>query len=166
GGVLEHPGKLSKEAAERLKASVEEAISGDNLHRVLLLEEGLKWHQVGLSSEDAQFLETRKFQRQEIAAFYRMPLHKIGDLERSTFSNIEHQSLEYVTGTLLSWLVRWEQRCNESLLTDEEREDYFFEFLVDEIGRASCRERVEIEVGAVSVTEKNERGGTHEVDER
>lgn len=143
GGVLEHPGKLSKEAAERLKASVEEAISGDNLHRVLLLEEGLKWHQVGLSSEDAQFLETRKFQRQEIAAFYRMPLHKIGDLERSTFSNIEHQSLEYVTGTLLSWLVRWEQRCNESLLTDEEREDYFFEFLVDGLLRGDTKTRYE-----------------------
>lgn len=143
GGVLEHPGKLSKEAAERLKESVEHAISGDNLHRLLLLEEGLKWHQVGLTSEDAQFLETRKFQRQEIAAFYRMPLHKIGDLERSTFSNIEHQSLEYVTGTLLSWMVRWEQRCNESLLTDEEREDYFFEFLVDALLRGDTKTRYE-----------------------
>lgn len=143
GGILEHPGKISKEAAERLKTSVEEAVSGENLHKLLLLEEGIKWAQVGMSAEDAQFLETRKFQRSEIAAFFRMPPHKIGDLERSTFSNIEHQSLEYVTGTLLSWMVRWEQRCNESLLTERERETYFFEHLVDALLRGDTKSRYE-----------------------
>lgn len=143
GGVLQHPEKISKEAAERLKASVEDAVSGENLGRLLLLEEGVTWAKVGIDPKDGQFLESRKFQRSEIAAFFRMPLHKIGDLERATFSNIEHQSLEYVTGTLLSWMIRWEQRCNESLLTEREQDEYFFEHLVDALLRGDTKSRYE-----------------------
>jgi HK97 family phage portal protein len=60
-----------------------------------------------------------------------MPPHKVGLLDKATFSNIEHQALEYVVDTLLPWLVRWEQRCTASLLSKAEQDEYFFEFLVD-----------------------------------
>lgn len=143
GGILEHPTLLSDKAAQNLKESVEQAVSGGNAHRLLLLEEGTKWVRAGLSNEDAQFLETRKYQVAEIARLYRMPLHKIQEMDKATFGNIEHQSIEYVIDTLLSWLVRWEQRLNRSLLKPEERGTYFFEFLPDMLLRGTTKERYE-----------------------
>lgn len=143
GGILEHPKVMSEQAAKNLKQSVEAATSGDNAYRLLLLEEGTKWVQAGLSNEDAQFIESRKYQVAEIARLYRMPLHKIQEMDKATFGNIEHQSIEYVIDTLLSWLVRWEQRLNRSLLKPEERGVYFFEFLPDMLLRGTTKERYE-----------------------
>src|SRR3990172_3856239 len=94
GGLLEHPGQLSPEAQERLRTQYESTSGGlANKHRVAILEEGMKWQQVGLAPEDSQFLETRKFQINEIARLFRVPPHMIADLERATFSNIEHKSI-------------------------------------------------------------------------
>jgi HK97 family phage portal protein len=142
-GALKHPGSLSDEAAKRLKDSVEQAISGENVHRILLLEEGMDWTQLTMTSEHAQFLETRKFQVSEIARYFRMPPHKIADLERATFSNIEHQALEYVTDSLMPRQVRWEQRIGLQLLDEREREEYFAEFLVDALLRGDTKTRYE-----------------------
>lgn len=140
-GIAKHKGVLTDPAAERLKNHIEEAIGGDNVHRVLLLEEGMEWEQLTMTSEDSQFLETRKFQTSEIARFWRIPPHKIGDLERATFSNIEHQALEYVTDSLMPRLTRWEQRLNRDLLTEAEQREFYFEFLTDALLRGDTTSR-------------------------
>jgi HK97 family phage portal protein len=128
-GVLKHPGVLSDPAAERLKESFEEKHGGENMLRTALLEDGVTWEAVGMTSEDAQYLGTRQFQRTDIAGLWRLPPHKIGDLDKATFSNIEHQSQEYIDDSIVPRLVRWEQRLNLDLLTPAERLVYFFEFL-------------------------------------
>lgn len=143
-GILTHPGKIDENAAKRLKDSWRAAHSGlGNSHNTAILEEGMKWEQVGMSSEDAQFLETRKFQLEEIARIFRVPPHMIGDLSRSTFSNIEHQSIEFVVHTLLPWVKRWENAICRTLLSEEEKKIRFFEFLVDGLLRGDLKTRYE-----------------------
>jgi len=115
-GVLTHPGSLDTEAYENIKKSVREWATGDAALRALVLEEGLKWEQLSVNPNDAQFLETRKFQKEEIAQLYRVPMHLLADLTRSTNSNIEHQSLDYVRYCLKPWAVRIEQEINRKLL--------------------------------------------------
>lgn len=143
GAVLKHPSTLSEEAAERLKNRVEAATTGDNAFRLLFLEEGVELESVGLSSEDAEWLASRKFQIEDVARFYRVPLHKIGNLDRATNNNIEHQSLEYVIDSLLSRLNAWEQRLKMTLLTPAERREFYFEFLVDGLLRGDNKSRWE-----------------------
>ena len=144
GIVLEHPGALSDQAYKKLKKSWADKHGGlANKHKVAILEEGMKIHEIGIPPEDAQFLETRKFQVNEIARIFRIPPHMIGDLERSTFSNIEQQSLEFVIHTVRPWLVRWEQALNISLLPGEYRQKYFIEFLVDGLLRGDIKSRYE-----------------------
>lgn len=141
-GIVEYPGKMSDQAYERYKKDVEEKHQGlGKSHRIMILEEGLKYHQVGIPPEDAQFLETRKFQLNEIARIYRVPPHMIGDLERATFSNIEHQSIEFVVHTVRPWLVRWEQAIKLKLFTPSERRRFFAEFVVDGLLRGDIKSR-------------------------
>lgn len=142
GGVLQHPGRLGDEAFTRLRESWESRHQGlSRSHRMAILEEGMTFEEIGIPPEDAQFLETRKFQVAEIARIYRVPPHMIGDLERATFSNIEHQSLEFVIHSIRPWLVRWEQTLQERLLTSRERSRYFVEFLVDGLLRGDTQSR-------------------------
>jgi HK97 family phage portal protein len=116
-GVLKHPSSLSEEAQGRLRKQFEERYSGgENAYRAMLLEEGMSWEAVGLNAEDSQFLETRKFQRTEIAALFNIPPHMLGDLERATFTNIEHQALDFVRNCLEGWLECWEQAIKRDLL--------------------------------------------------
>lgn len=142
GIILEHPGALSEEAAKNIKASWDEAHGGlNNAHRVAILEEGLKVHEVGIPPEDAQFLETRKFQVEEIARIYRVPPHMLASMDRATFSNIEQQSLEFVQYTMHPWFVRWEQSINLNLMLSRERERYYVEHLVDSLLRGDTLSR-------------------------
>ena len=141
GGVLEHPGKLSREAAERLRTSFDEAHAGEHAHRTAILEEGLKWSKVSMTADDSQFLETRKYQRSEIAAIFRVPPHMIGDLERATFSNIEQQSLEFVNFTLMPWLHRIEKVIRRDLLTASERAQMMVRFNVANLLRGDAAAR-------------------------
>jgi len=128
-GALEVPGEMGDEAYQRLRQSIEEKRTGlKNAHTVLLLEEGAKWNQIGISPEDAQFLESRKFNRSEVASWYGIPPHLVGDLEKSTFSNIEQQSLEFVIYYLLPWLVNLEQTVTRDLLSEGERRTMFAKF--------------------------------------
>ncbi|MEV0586333.1 phage portal protein [Nonomuraea sp. NPDC050310] len=144
GGVLKHPGRLSEGASKRLKDDWETMHRGlDQAHRVAILEEGLEWQALGIPPDDAQFLETRKFQVTEMARWLRLPPHKLADLERATFSNIEHQAIDYVTSALRIWLVRWEQAIGLRLLTDTERPTYFAEHLVDALLRGDTKSRYE-----------------------
>jgi HK97 family phage portal protein len=141
-GIVEYPGRLSDEAYKRYKEEVQEAHGGlGKQHRLMVLEEGLKYHQVTIPPEEAQFLETRKFQVAEIARIFRVPPHMLGDLERATFSNIEHQSIEFVVHTIRPWLVRWEQAIRMKLLTPAERREFFAEFLVDGLLRGDIESR-------------------------
>lgn len=111
--------------------------------RVAILEEGMKWHQMGLPPGDAQFLETRKFQTAEIARLFRVPPHMIGDVDRSTSwgTGIEQQNIGFVVYSLRTWLVRFEQEYNWKLLTETERKIYFMEFLVDGLLRGDLKSR-------------------------
>jgi HK97 family phage portal protein len=115
-GVLTHPNVLDDEAYKRLKDSLQQQLTGANALRPFILEEGMKWEQVSIKPNDAQFLETRQFQRSEIAALFRVPMHLLQDLQRSTNNNIEHQSLDYIRYTLRPWAVRIEQEANSKLL--------------------------------------------------
>ena len=108
GGVLEHPGTIKD--PQRVRESWQSTFGGSgNSNKIAVLEEGMKYTPIGISPEQAQFLETRKFQVNEIARIFRVPPHMVGDLEKSSFSNIEQQSLEFVKYTLDPWVVRWEQ---------------------------------------------------------
>lgn len=97
---------------------------------------------ISISPNEAQFLETRKFQIDEIARIFRVPPHMVGDLEKSSFSNIEQQSLEYVKYTLEPWIVRWEQALNRVLLSDSEKAAYFVKFNVDGLLRGDYQSRM------------------------
>lgn len=143
-GVLKHPGKIGPEGVEVLRQQFEKKYAGlSNSSRPLLLEEGMEWIALSINPDDAQFLETRKFQRSEIAGIFRVPAHLVNDLERATFSNIEHQTLDFITHSLRPWLKRWEQAASRDLLPASDREDYFFEFLMDDMLRGDTKSRYE-----------------------
>lgn len=140
-GVLEHPGTLKN--PDKVRESWNATFGGShNANKVAVLEEGMKYTPISISPEQAQFLETRKFQINEIARIFRVPPHMVGDLEKSSFSNIEQQSLEFVKYTLEPWLVRWEQSMIRSLLTPSEKQDYFIKFNVDGLLRGDYASRM------------------------
>ena len=140
-GVLEHPGTLKD--PERVRNSWNSTCGGSsNSHKVAVLEEGMKYTPISISPNEAQFLETRKFQINEIARIFRVPPHMVGDLEKSSFSNIEQQSLEFVKYTLDPWVIRWEQALYRSLLTEEEKKELFFKFNVEGLLRGDYASRM------------------------
>ena len=106
------------------------------------LSEGMKYTPIGISPEQAQFLETRKFQINEIARIFRVPPHMVGDLEKSSFSNIEQQSLEFVKYTLDPWVIRWEQSIQRSLLSKDEKSVYFVKFNLEGLLRGDYQSRM------------------------
>lgn len=140
-GVLEHPGILKDPA--KVRDSWNAAYGGSsNSHKVAVLEEGMKYTPISISPNEAQFLETRKFQINEIARIFRVPPHMVGDLEKSSFSNIEQQSLEFVKYTLDPWVIRWEQSLSRALFNHEEKETYFFKFNVEGLLRGDYQSRM------------------------
>lgn len=140
-GILEHPGVLKN--PDKVRESWNKLFRGSvNSHQVAVLEEGLKYQPIGISPDQAQFLETRKFQLNEIARIFRVPPHMVGDLEKSSFSNIEQQSLEFVKYTLEPWLVRWEQAMARRLFTDSEKGSYFIRFNVEGLLRGDYESRM------------------------
>ena len=141
GGLLEYPGTVKD--PDRVRESWNKGFSGSqNAGKVAILEEGMKYTPISIAPEQAQFLETRKFQINEIARIFRIPPHMIGDLEKSSFSNIEQQSLEFVKYTLDPWVVRWEQSLSRALFTPEEKSRYFFKFNVEGLLRGDYQSRM------------------------
>jgi HK97 family phage portal protein len=141
GGVLEHPGVVKD--PKRVRESWNAVYQGSgNAHRVAVLEEGMKFQSIGIPPEQAQFIATRKFQINEIARIFRIPPHMIGDLEKSSFSNIEQQSLEFVKYTLDPWVVRWEQSIQRALLSPTEKRENFIKFNVDSLLRGDYQSRM------------------------
>lgn len=142
GLVIRHPKTLTDVAVKRMRESWNEDHQGlSNAHRIKILEEGAEIEKMGIPPEEAQFLETRKFQADEIARIYRMPPHKIGIMDKATFSNIEHQAIEFVTDTIMPWLVRMEQRYTVDLLTQAERRTIFVEHMVNGLLRGDIKAR-------------------------
>ena len=140
-GVLEHPGTIRDPS--RLRETWQSQFGGaSNSGKVAILEEGMKYTPISISPEQAQFLETRKFQINEIARIFRVPPHMVGDLEKSSFSNIEQQSLEFVKYTLDPWVIRWEQSLQRALLGFGEKEKYFFKFNLEGLLRGDYQSRM------------------------
>ncbi len=145
-GSLEVPSgiKLTDEQIARIKAQVEQHHRGQgNWNRMMLLEEGVKWVATSITPDDAQFIETRKLQRSEIAGLFRVPAHLINDLERATFTNIEHQSIDFVMHSLRPWFRRISLSIKRDMLTAPGDDDYFAEFLVDDLLRGDFKTRME-----------------------
>ena len=141
GGLLEYPGVVKD--PDRVRESWNRGFAGSqNSGKVAILENGMKYTPISISPEQAQFLETRKFQINEIARIFRVPPHMVGDLEKSSFSNIEQQSLEFVKYTLDPWVVRWEQSIQRTLLTPEEKKQYFVKFNVEGLLRGDYQSRM------------------------
>lgn len=140
-GVLEHPGTI-KDPTKVREAWQSQFGGSSNSGKVAVLEEGMKYTPISISPEQAQFLETRKFQINEIARIFRVPPHMLADLEKSSFSNIEQQSLEFVKYTLDPWVVRWEQSLARTLFTMDEKKEYFFKFNVDGLLRGDYASRM------------------------
>lgn len=140
-GVLEHPGTIKDPS--RLRENWNSTFGGSaNSGKVAVLEEGMKYTPISISPEQAQFLETRKFQIDEIARIFRVPPHMVGDLEKSSFSNIEQQSLEFVKYTLDPWVIRWEQSLSRALLSEDEKRKYFFKFNLEGLLRGDYESRM------------------------
>lgn len=142
GGVLEHPGIVKDPA--RVRESWNSVYQGSsNSHRIAVLEEGMKFQSIGIPPEQAQFLETRKFQTEEICRIFRVPPHLVANLDKATFSNIEHQSISFVVHTIRPWLVRIEQSINKALFTESEKKEYFVSFVVEGLLRGDYASRMQ-----------------------
>ena len=141
GGVLEHPGTVKD--VSKLRESWNSFYQGSgNAHKTGILEEGMKYHPIGIAPEQAQFLETRKFQINEIARIFRVPPHMVGDLEKSSFSNIEQQSLEFAKYTIGPWVARWEQSIRRALFSQDEKQRFFARFNLDGLLRGDYQSRM------------------------
>lgn len=144
GGVLEHSGQLGEAAHKNLRKSWHEMHQGlDKVHRLAILEEGMKYHQIGISPEDAQMLESRKFGQLEMTSIFQIPPHKVGHMNDATFSNVEHMGQEFLTDSLLYWLTLWEQTVHWKLLSQEDQLRYFAEFLTANLLRGDLKSRYE-----------------------
>jgi HK97 family phage portal protein len=143
-GVLEHPGKVTADAASRLRNSWQDVYAGKaNAGKVAVLEEGMKFTPLSMPLADAQYIETRRFQLGEVARIYRVPPHMIGDLDRATFSNIEQQNIEFVQHTMLPWVTRWEQEINRKLffLRPQFKRKFFVKFNLAGLLRGDLKSR-------------------------
>ena len=158
-GVLEHPARLSDDAANRLRESFNNRFAGiNNSHQTAVLEEGVKFKPIGLPLADAQFIENRRFGVEEVARIFRCPNHLINDLSKSSFNNIEQQSLEFVKYSLNPYMVSLESEFNKKLLSEREKNTHFFKFQTNELLRGDANSRAEyfkklFEVGAISPNE-------------
>lgn len=142
GIALSHPARLSNEAVANIKKQWAEDYAGvERAHLPKVLQEGMTVSPLSIAPEDAQFLQSRKFQLAEIARFYRLPLHKFQELDQAKYANIEQQNIEFVTDSLMPWFVRWEQELERKLLTKKERQKYFIRFKVNGFLRGDATSR-------------------------
>src|SRR5919108_765079 len=152
GILYKHPGTLSDTAFGHLKDSLEEKTGVDQSHKPVILEEGMSIERLGLPNDDAQFLETRKFQVSEVARIFRVPPHMIGDVDRSTSwgSGIDSQEQGYVNHTLRPWAIRIEQSLNSQVLLARDRAATFYEHLMDALLRGEIATRYTAYVSAIN----------------
>jgi HK97 family phage portal protein len=142
-GTLSVPSTLDDDAYQRLKKSWNDAYGGDKRGGVAVLEAGAEFKTITMTNEQSQFLDTRKFQRSEICGLFGVPPHMIGDLQYATFSNIEHQSIEFINRGILPRVRAIESEFNRKLLTEKEQQEYYFEFLLEGLMRGDLKSRAE-----------------------
>ena len=142
-GVLETPAKLEEKAWKHLEDSWKGRNAGENQNGVRVLEQDLKFHAISITNRDAQVLEIKRFQVSDIARIFGVPPHKIGDLDRATFSNIEQQNIEFATDTIRPWCVCWEQRMERDLFLESEQDTYSAEFVMQGLLRGDTLSRFE-----------------------
>jgi HK97 family phage portal protein len=163
-------GVLGDDAHDRLRESWNNAHQGvSRANKVAILEEGLTYKPIGVPPEEAQFLETRRFQVSEVARAFRVPPHMIGDLEKATFSNIEQQSLEFITYVMYPWYSRWEQSIKQNLMSVRDKEIYFTEFLIEGFLRGDSTARSAFygsmfNIGAMSQNDVREKENMNPID--
>lgn len=161
-GVFTLPGVLKKEQYDRLKADLTARTVGvANSHAPLLLEGGMEYKRINIPLNDAQFIETRKYQSSEIAAIFGVPVHMLGNLDKATYNNTELQGIEYVTYCLMPWLRKLEAEFNRKLLREDEKSRYYFSFSVNGLMRADAKSRSEFYknmtlIGAMNANEVRE----------
>ena len=144
GGILEHPSNLSTEAATRLAKSWNDTQGGlTKAHRIAILEEGMKWTKMGVDPAKAQALDTQKYTVDDCSRIFQIPPHKLGSMDRATFSNIEEQNIDFVTGTMMYWFRKWEEECDYKLFMPSEQETMFCEILADALLRGNTKSRYE-----------------------
>ena len=142
GGVLEHPGTLGDKAAKHLTDSWNRQHQGlENKHRLAILEEGMTWKPVGVDPIKSQCLEVQKYSIDDCARIFNIPPHKLGSMEKASYSSIEEQNLDFITSTMYYWFRKWEQECNRKLFLPSERGKYFAEILVDGLLRGNIQSR-------------------------
>lgn len=156
-GILSHPMQLSDKARENLRDKFEKRMKGGD-GGTMILEEGIKYQPISIPPEQAQFLQSRKFTVEEVARWFGVPPHLLSDLDRATFSNIEHQGIEFVVYSLTPWVVRWEQELNRKLLSFSERKNHFFKFNMNGLLRGDSKARAEyyrllLDMGVLSINE-------------
>lgn len=134
-GILKHP--------EKVKDAWQATYGGSNIHKVAVLEEDLKYQTISMSNSDSQFLEVRKFQIEEICRIFQVPPHLVADLSKSSFSNIENQSISFVVHTIRPWLVRIEQAMNKKLFKESEKGEYFVSFNASALMRGDYKSRMD-----------------------
>ena len=150
-GILKHPGTLKPDVAKQLKDDTQEALTGDNRHKMILFQGGVEWQSIGLTQADAQYLESRNFQVAEIARFYRVPLMLIGHNDTITYASAEQFMLMFVIHSLRPWLVRIEQSANKNLLTQKDRDNgYYTEHVLEGLLRGDTATRYEGYTKAIS----------------
>lgn len=164
-GVLEYPGVLSDEDFEALRQSFQKNHSGENANRFAILDRGLKWSPTGIAPNDAQFLETRKFQMAEVAGWFGVPMHRLNSLEKATWSNVESLGLDYVRHTLTPWMVRIESEINAAFYPDGE---LYVEFNFDALTRGDSAARAKyygemFRVGGLNLNEIREKEGLNPI---
>jgi HK97 family phage portal protein len=144
GGILSPKTPMEEGGRDRLEADWNAKFRGvENVNRVLVAADELTYTQVGMTNVDAEYILQRKLTRSEVASIFRVPPHKIGIMDNATFSNIEHQALEYVTDTLMPIARRWEEALGAALLRESEQEDYYFEFQFDALLRGDFLSRMQ-----------------------
>ena len=171
GGTLEHPARLSKDAQDRLKASIADRHQGPSrAHNLMVLEEGLKYNSVGVDAEKAQLTETRRFGVEEMARLFRMPPPKIQDYSRATFNNFEESNLAYSDDVIMPWVINWQDAMNMRLLTQGERDaGLFIEFDLEGLRQANMDTRTKaakdlVAAGLITVNEGRERLGINPIE--
>lgn len=163
GIILSHPGQVSAAAAANIKESFLDESGGlFKSHGVKVLEEGMKLEKIGIPPNDAQFLESRQFQITEVARWFNLPVHKLKEMSKSSFNNIESEQASFISDSILPWLVRLEQNYWMQLLAPaQQRENFYFKHNLEGILRASAADRakfyqVMIQIGAFSINEVRE----------
>lgn len=142
-GILKVPGKLDKPAKDRAK---DEWVRVNGQDAIAIIDSGLEYQQLAMNQRDMQFIEAQKYNQQKIAAIYKMPLHKINNLDHATFSNIEHQSIDYVKNTLQPWIVQIEEELNTKLFTpSEQKNGYYVKFTLDSELRGDAESRAKVQ---------------------